>query len=520
MTTQLVIAPLLVALVTAVCTLPLRRWTRAQQAVSLLGVLAYAVAVAAQVSLVLPDRTVTYQLGDWPAPFGITLVADPLSAFMLSMAAVVAVPSLVASIRYLDEFGQQLSYHTLFHLMLVGVTGSFLTGDIFNLFVWFEVMLMSSYVLVVFFSGPDQTLATMKYVALNLVGSAVMLFAIGGIYAVTGTLNMADLARRLADPSAYSFDPAPVLGLSALLFVVFALKAGLVPFHFWVPSAYQAAPNPVAAMLAGVVKKVGVYAFVRLYFTVFAAASLDLSLPLVSGSSPLDFFGPVFLLLAASSVVFGGLAAVDSDSLEELLAYSSVGQVGFIVLPLAVGAAVPSVRPLAIAATLVYALNHALAKSLLFLVTGVVRDGTGTTRFADLGGLTGEAPVVSAAFFVGGLSLVGIPPLTGFFAKFLVFNAAATAGAVPALAVALGGALLTIAYVSRAWNRAFWGAETPAVDALRTDSVQVATVAVLALVVVLVGVGFDPVYRFAEHAAATALDRGQYVDAVLGGETT
>ncbi|MFB6113061.1 MAG: complex I subunit 5 family protein [Halodesulfurarchaeum sp.] len=511
---HIVVAPLVIALLTAIVTLLSRTRPIVQQGGSVLGVLTYAVSVVVLLFRVYPDTILTYQLGGWPAPFGITLVADSLSVFMLGLTAVLAVPSLIFSLRYVDEFGQRVSYHSLFHFMLVGMTGSFLTGDIFNMFVWFEVMLMASYVLVVFFSGKAQTRAALRYVILNLIGSSVMLLAIGGIYATTGTLNMADLARRLNNPAAYGFDPAPVLGLSALLFAVFALKAGLVPFQFWVPSAYRAAPAPVTAMLAGAVKKVGVYAIIRLYFGIFATASLPVSLPGIGGRSVLAFFGPVLFVMATASIVFGGTGAIARDDIEGLLAYSSIGQVGFIVLPLAIAATIPSLRSLAIAATLVYALNHALAKGMLFLVAGTIRSAAGTTDFHEISGLANVAPGVTGAFFVGGLALVGIPPLSGFFAKLLVFETALGARTALPLGIALFGAILTIAYVSRAWNRGFWGDTSGAVANVEIDRVQIALVLALAIGIVAVGVGFDVILDLARAASDAALSRSAYIDAV------
>jgi multicomponent Na+:H+ antiporter subunit D len=531
---QFVVAPLLVALVTAIATLVTRRFGRAQVTLSLLGGLGYLGAVALLVSEVDPlgaGNVFSYQLSGWQAPFGITIVADSLSAFMLAFSAVIAFAALVFSASYVDSFGQRVSYHPLFHFMMVGVTGSFLTGDIFNLFVWFEVMLMSSYVLVVFYSGPEHTRAALQYVVLNLVGSAVMLLAIGGLYSTTGTLNMADLARRVADPAAFGdFAVAPVLGLSALLFAVFALKAGMAPFQFWVPSAYRAAPAPVSAMLAGVVKKVGVYAIIRVYFTVFGAAAIsELSLPGLSvpdgGSTLLAFYGPVMFVMAAASIIVGGLGAVSRDDIDGLLAYSSIGQVGFIVLPLAVAATAPTeeIRVLGVAAALVYALNHGFAKGLLFLASGAVYDAVGTERFPDLGGLTESAPWLSGGFFVGALALIGIPPLSGFFGKMLVFDAAGrasaagVAGSNAALGIALLGAILTIAYFSRAWNRGFWGDPPLLVRNADAKLSLVAVVVALALAIALLGVGFDVVMQAANAGAEAALDRQGYIDAVLGG---
>ena len=508
------VLPLLAALVTAVLALGTRVYPRAQRGVSLVGSLAYGAAVLLLAVRVTVDGRLVYQVSNWPAPFGITLVADALSVLMLGLAAVVSLAALVFSLDFVDEYDQQLAYHPLYHLMVVGVTGAFLTGDIFNLFVWFEVMLMSSYVLVVFYSGPDQTRAALLYAVLNLLGSAVMLLAIGGLYATLGTLNMADMARRLANPAAFGVDPAPVLGLSAVLLTVFALKAGIVPFQFWVPAAYRAAPAPVTAMLAGVVKKVGIYAIVRLYFMLFAAATVPVSFPGIGGQGFLAFFGPVLFLMAAASVFLGGFGAVAQDDMEGLLAYSSIGQIGFVVLPLAVAATVPDLRVLGVAAALVYTVNHGLAKSLLFLVSGAIRSATGTTELSQLGGLTEHDRVLSAAFFVGGLALVGIPPLTGFFGKLLVFDVAGRAGSTLGLAVALGGAILTIAYFTRAWNRAFWGKPGDLVLGASRHPVLVGVTVAMASTVVVLGVGFDPLMGAVNAAAEAALDVEGYVEAV------
>ncbi len=551
MANTIVIAPLLVALSTAILALLARPSDKLQRGVSLLGGLAYVGAVAALFARVMlplggEAPVITYQVSNWPAPFGITLVADALSAFMLGLAAVVSFAALVFSVAYVDAYGQRLSFHPLFHFMLVGVSGSFLTGDIFNLFVWFEVMLMSSYILVLFYSGPKHTRAALNYVVLNLIGSAVMLVAIGGLYATTGTLNMADLARRLANPAQFGVNVVPVLGLATVLFTVFALKAGLVPFQFWVPAAYRAAPAPVTAVLAGVVKKVGIYAIVRLYFTVFSAATLPagLGIPGFAGDSFLAFFGPVLFVMATASILFGGLGAASQTDVAGVLAYSSIGQVGFIVLPLAVAATVPAARTLGVAAALVYAFNHGLAKGLLFLAAGTLRDAVGSTRYEDLGGLASRAPFLAGAFLLGALTLIGVPPLSGFFGKLLVFQVAAeafaqnAAGGAAAVAVSLFGAVLTIAYFTRAWNAVFWGETSERVDSalparwtLRrgdgTDAVadggsvrdlalttEVVVVVALAVALVGFGVGFEGVYATAHAAANAAVDTSSYVDAV------
>ena len=554
MTEQLVVAPVLVALGTAILALFGRFDERVEKGISLLGATAYLAVTAAVFDAVVLSgggTTLTYGVSSWQAPFGIALVADALSAFMLALAGPVVFAAAVYSVVYVDERGQLLSYHPLFHFMVAGVSGAFLTGDLFNLFVWFEVMLMSSYVLVLFYSGREHTRAALGYVVLNLIASALMLVAIGGLYATTGTLNMADMARRLAEPATYGVAVAPTLGLATLLLAVFAVKAGMVPFHFWVPSAYRAAPAPVTAVLAGVVKKVGVYAVIRLFFTVFGGAAY-------ANTSAFAYVGPVLVLLACASIVYGGVGAVGREDVDGLLAFSSIGQVGFIALPLGVAMAAPAATTtlggtettlavLGVAAALVYSLTHALAKPALFLASGTLFSAVGTTDFARLGGLARRTPVLATAFLLGGLSLVGVPPLLGFFGKLLVFRTVAEGigigvplGWLVGLTM-LAGAVLTIAYVTRGWNAVFWGEPSETVEALvperlgrsrytgdgstvadggptvvtdRALVVQVTVVVALALALVGFGVGAEFVVDAATDAATAAGDTTGYVEAV------
>jgi len=531
--TELGIAPLLVALVSGAVTLALGRWPRVQRWASVLGVLAYATAVGALVWTVVfePETvgagTIAYQVGGWEAPFGITVVADPLSAFMLSITGIVAVYAILFSVLFVDEANQRTYYHPLAQFLVLGATGAFLAGDLFNLFVWFEVMLMTSYVFVAFYGNDTHTAAAMRYVVLNVVGGALMLLAIGGLYATVGTLNMAEMAAILADPEA-GVETGPVVGFAGLLLVTFGLKAGLVPFQFWVPSAYRSAPLPITAVLAGATKKVGIYAIVRLYFTVLGGATLTADVPGVPAeTAPLAFLAPVLLVMGAASILVGGLGAVSRDRLDGMFAYSSIGQVGFIAVPIAIAAGTPSLRHLGVLAGLVYALHHALTKGLLFLSTAAIRDWAGTTRLADLGGLGHRSSVFSGVFFVGGLSLIGIPPLVGFFGKLFVLDAATgqfagsqTAGTAAVVLVLLAGAVLTIIYTTRAWIEGFWGTQSMAVSTGTLDGSQVAVLATMATLVVLVGVGFEPVYVFADAAADAAIDGEAYAEAVLGGGET
>ena len=529
--TTVVVAPMLVVLATATVALASRNFPRFQRATSVAGVLAYAVAVGALVRRVVfvsgtqdAPSVVAYQVGGWEAPFGITLVADGLSVFMLSLAAVVAVFSVVFSVFFIDPDNQRAYYHPLFQFLLLGVTGAFLTGDLFNLFVWFEVMLMVSYVFVAFYGDASHTAAATRYVVLNIVGGVLMLLGIGGLYATLGTLNMAEMARVLSQGAV---DTSAAVALSAFVFAAFALKAGLVPFQFWVPSAYRAAPLPITAMFAGVTKKVGVYAVLRLYFTVFGGTTLtDAGTSWFAGRSALFVLAPVLITMGVLSIVVGGIGAVRRDRLDELLAYSSIGQVGFIVVPVAFAAAAPTraLRRLGLIAALVYALHHAFTKGMLFLSTAVVRDSTGTTRLSQIGGMRERSSAFAGVFFLGSLSLIGVPPLTGFFGKLLVIETAVDEiSRLPRVGVAvvfflLVGAFLTVVYSTRAFMGVFRGTAVKGSEPEAPKASQVAVLCTLAVLVVVVGVGFEPVYGFADMAAGATTDTEAYVEAVLGGE--
>ena len=534
MTSWIAIAPVLVAIVTGTVALLVRNWPRLQRAIAVSGTVVYAAVVGYlswRVVFAADAGGILYQLGGLEAPFGIVLVADELSAFMLAITAIVAVYAVVFSVQFIDEQNQRVYYYPLFQFLLLGATGAILTGDLFNLFVWFEVMLMASYVFVAFYGNAQHTAAAVRYVVLNIVGSALMLLGVGGLYAATGTLNMADMAVQLSAPGAVT---EPVVGLSALIFVTFSLKAGLAPFQFWVPSAYRATPLPVVAVFAGATKKVGIYAIIRLYFTIFGNADVSATVPAVAGDTALAFLAPVLLVMGLASVLVGGFGAVSRDSLEELLAYSSIGQIGFIAVAVAVAAATTAaeLRHLGIFAGLVFALHHAVSKGLLFLSTAVIRDMAGTTKLSELGGLGDRSPLFASVFLVGGLSLVGIPPLAGFFGKLFVFDAAtrqfaaatgdstATAVAVLTLGILFVGAVLTILYATRAWIGTFWGSQTERIQTGVIHDGQVAVLATLAIVVLAIGVGFEPVYQFADAASEAALDTDGYIEIVgPGGES-
>jgi len=507
MAEQIIFVPFAIAILTALFGLVLRKREKLQAYLTGSGMILYLISTLLVGSRVFSGEIISYQVGGWMAPFGITFVADALSGFMLTITAIVALTSFIHAWK-VENHGPL--FLPLISFMLTGVTGAFLTGDIFNLFVWFEVTLMSSYILVAYKGGKLETKTALQYLSVNLIGSSFMLVAIGGIYSTMGTLNMADLSRRFANPEAFNASPEFSIAFFSILFCVFALKAGLAPFQFWVPDAYRAAPNSVSSLLSGIAKKVGIYAIIRLYLGVLSASALKFDI-LIGSFSVVQLFGIAMLNMAALSIIFGGLGALSRDNLDSMLAYSSIGQVGFIFVPLGLSA-FTSTNLLALTASLIYILNHALAKSMLFQFSGILKNIAGSAEFEKVSGLSSLAPILSGAFFIGMISLIGIPPTLGFFGKLNIFSASMEI--FPVLALALVGGILTILYFTRAWSEIHWG-ESTNIDKSNIEKLEVISIVCLALLLLIGGLGFEFIYSSAEIAAENLINQETYRNAVL-----
>lgn len=507
--TQSTILPLLIPLITAVLSIALRK-NRLRDYVSFAGSIAYLITVSVIANTVLTQGAITYQAGGWAAPYGITFVVDALSVFMLLITAIVSLACNLYSWSYIKDKGKESGYYVFLNFMMAGMSGAFTTGDIFNLFVMFEIVLMSSYALISFTGTKESLFTSLKYVVLNLVGSSLMLVAIGGLYSITGTLNMADMAVILSQDAV---NTAPVLGLSLILFCVFSIKTGLVPFHFWAPPVYANSPPPASAMMAGISKKVGIYAIIRLYITIFYGANVPQNAALFAGETLSLATGLLLVLLGSATIILGGLSAINRKKLDQVLSYSSVGQIGFIAIP--IGFAIIFDSPNALIAALVYLLAHSLAKPALFMMSGLIENVTGTTKIDELGGLSENSFLLAAAFFISAFSLVGIPPLLGFFGKMLVFQTAINQGAYIILVILLGGALTSLIYFSKSWIQVFLG-EPVEFDREYLEWRQVIAVMILVVLTICLGFKFELVYQFAEQAATSAFNTENYTQVILG----
>jgi multicomponent Na+:H+ antiporter subunit D len=325
-------------------------------------------------------------------------------------------------------------YYSLFLLMVAGMNGVILAADLFNLYVFLEVAAIASYALVAFGCDHEELEASFKYAVLGIVSSTLILIGVALVYGATGTLNMAHIAGRVSE---IGMGP-PLLFALGLFLCGFALKAALVPFHAWLPDAHPSAPAPVSAMLSGVlIKAIGVYVLARLVFNVFGVGDGELA---------------VFRWLGVISIVVGGLLATGQWDIKRLFAYSSISQVGYIVLGLGLG------TPLGVVGAFYHLVNHAIFKSLLFLNAGAVEYATGTRNLGELGGLNKATPVTGATCLVGSMSIAGIPPLNGFWSKLIIILACVEADYYGFAAVAVAGSLLTLAYQLKVQRHAFFGA--------------------------------------------------------------
>ncbi len=493
----LILAPILITLATTIVCLLAWKRLRLQQLMSIVGAAALLATGIALLTSVMRHGILVVQVGNWPAPFGISIVADLFSAMMIVVTGVVGLSVVIYSISSVDLHRQRHGFHFLLHALLLGVSGSFLTGDVFNLYVWFEVMLIASFVLVALGGERAQLEGAIKYVTLNLVASALFLASAGVLYGTVGTLNMADLARQL---SGETLSGVPTLA-GAILLIAFGIKAAVFPLFFWLPASYHTPPVAVTAIMAGLLTKVGVYAMIRVFSLLFACE--------------FAYARPLMLFVAAATMVTGVLGAAGQFEIRRILSFHIISQIGYMVMGLAI------FTPLALAGTVFYIIHHIIVKTNLFLIAGIVERIKGTCQLKKLGGLYGHHLWLALLFLIPALSLAGIPPLSGFWAKLILIRAGLEAGHYALIATALVVSLLTLFSMTKIWNEAFWKAE-PEKDASDLSAAipksvfpLAVPVCLLAVLTVIIGVSAEPLFALSQLAAEQLLDPSDYIDAVL-----
>ncbi|NIA69762.1 Na+/H+ antiporter subunit D [Pelagibius litoralis] len=491
--------PIILPFITAVLVFLLRGRGSVGGWLSIGGCLLLLFASAALMVAVLDEGVIAAQMGAWPAPFGITLVADLLSAVMVVITTITGLAVAVYALSDIDVRREVLGYHALFQVLLAGVCGAFLTGDIFNLYVWFEVMLIASFGLLVLGGDKAQIDGGIKYVTLNLVSTVLFLSGIGLLYGLTGTLNMADLHLAVRE-----VENQGLLTVVAVLFMVaFGVKAAVFPLFFWLPASYHTPPVAVSAVFAGLLTKVGVYALIRMFTLVF--------------TNDTDYTHGLLLGVAVLTMITGVLGAAAQSDFRKILSFHIVSQIGYMILGLAL------YTPLALVGAVFYLVHHIIVKANLFLISGIARRLTGSFELSAIGGLYKSSPLLAVLFLVPAFSLAGFPPLSGFWAKFLLVKASLEIEAYLVAAAALVVGLLTIFSMTKIWAEAFWkphpaGTAPALADLGRSElAALLLPVVFLAGLTVVIGLFPQPFVAFAERSAGQLLDPTDYVRAVLGG---
>lgn len=520
--------PVLAPMLAAAMTLIAGRRPRLQRALTVLALSLVLVVSAVLMYLADRDGTIALQVGGWGpteqgmGPLGITLVVDRLSALMLVVSSIVLLAvvfyAIGQGVRDGDERQPVSIFLPTYLVLSAGVFMAFLAGDLFNLFVAFEVLLTASFVLLTIGASKERVRAGIAYVMVSVVSSLVFLFGIALVYASTGTLNLAELSVRLADvPSGTR------TALFAVLLVAFGIKAAVFPLSAWLPDSYPTAPAPVTAVFAGLLTKVGVYAIIRAHSLLFPGGTMD----------------NVLLVAGLLTMLIGILGAIAQSDIKRLLSFTLVSHIGYMIFGIALS------TELGMSGAIYYVAHHILVQTTLFLVVGLIERQAGASTLQRLGGLAAASPLLAFVFVVPALNLGGVPPFSGFIGKVALLEAGSQVGSVLAWALVAGSvitSLLTLYVVARVWTKAFWRPRADApeghlamaapavllddpvdVEFAERDDVGRMPVAMLAPTGALITVGLlltvlaGPIVAYSERAAGEVLDRDQYISAVLGG---
>jgi multicomponent Na+:H+ antiporter subunit D len=447
--------------------------------------------------LLLPvkeQQVLVYIMGRWLPPKGINLVLDGLSLLMLIVVNSVAFLATLYSVSYMKRFTAKSKFYSLFMLMLAGMNGVVLTGDFFNLFVFLEIASISSYALVAFGVEAEELEASFKYMVMGSVASILILFSVGLLYGLTGSLNMADIAGIIKGRDNL------LLSFSLVLFLAgFGLKAAIIPFHAWLPDAHPSAPAPISAMLSGVlIKALGIYTIIRIFFNVYGM-TLQLSW--------------AFMILGIISMIGGGLLAIRQTDFKRLLAYSSISQIGYTMIGLGCG------NYWGLLGALFHLFNHASFKSLLFLNSGAVEYSTGTRKLGEMGGLSKVMPVTGTTSTIGSLSISGIPPFNGFWSKLFIIIGLIQAGHFVLTVLTILVSVLTLAYYLKVQRFAFFGTLRKRWTEIKeVPGTMCISMILLAIICIGTGILFYPLMKIILEPAVAVLQEGtKYSVLILGG---
>jgi multicomponent Na+:H+ antiporter subunit D len=500
MTDNAIILSIILHLLAAVVLLFLWGRLTAQRIISVLGNILILFAGIWMFTKVWQSGIRTMQAGNWEAPFGITLVADVFSSAMVLLAGVAGVAVSVFSTAGISDSRIRYGYFPILHLLLMGLNGAFLTGDVFNLYVWFEIIIISSFVLMTLGGKKPQIEGAINYVVMNLLASVIFLTAIAILYGLTGSLNMADLSGRMA-----LVENQGLVHITALMFfVAFGIKSAVFPLYFWLPSSYHTPPSAIAAIFGGLLTKVGIYALLRVFSIIFV---------------PSEFIFDVLSFVAVMTLLTGSFGVFIQRDLRKMFSYLIVCHIGYMIAGMSIFTAV------ALTGVLFYLIHDIVIKTNIFLIGGIIHKIKGTLNMDSLGGMYSGYPRLSLLMGVAFFSLVGIPPLSGFWPKIYLFEAGFTTEAYVLILAIIVASFVTLYVMGRLWMEVFWR-ENPLKEIERQDffrqmspggrALLVVPVVLLASVSLYIGFFAENVIAVSSHIAEELLDPSRYIEAVLG----
>lgn len=501
-------APIAIPLLCAALGLPFVRWgwdraARWQRGLAAVGVLANLVVAVTLLVYTLNDNRLVMEMGNWPAPFGIVLVADGLTAIMLTLSGTLTAATVFYAMGTLDQRAR-MNYYPLMLFLLMGVNGAFLAGDLFNLYVFFEVLLMASFALLTLGGQIGQINGGIRYVLLNLLASSLFLAAAGLTYGTVGTLNMAHIAMRMPE--------APVsvqVFIAGLLLIAFSSKAGLFPLFFWLPSSYHTPHPSVTALFGGLLTKVGIYTLFRIYPLIFPEFLQD--------------WQPLILAIAGLTMLTGVFGAMAVNTMRRVLSFHVISQVGYMVMGLGLAASRdPQLAVFGMSAGILYLVHHMIVKTSLLMAGGAaeMEVGSGSLLRPQLTGLSKRRPALALLFFIAAMSLAGVPPSSGFVSKLSLLQGAVTSHLWLIATVSLVVSMLTLMSMLRLWQKAFFGVPTlplssnAPMNSATNRRLELASITVLVILSLGIGIFGGPVLRMSSVAGAQVMDRQGYIEAV------
>ena len=494
-----ILAPVFIHLFSAVVQLIAWRKTVTQRMVSIIGSFLGVMIAIRLFSKVHTDGILTMSASNWEAPFGIVFVADLLSTTLVLLTSIAGLAVSIFSSTGLNRQRMLYGYFPIFHFLLMGLNGAFLTGDIFNLYVWFEVIIISSFVLMTLGGRKTQLEGAVKYMALNILASTFFLTGIGILYGITGSLNMADLSQKIQQVQNHS-----LVGITACFFILgFGIKSAVFPLYYWLPSSYHTPPSAVAATFGGLLTKVGIYAMIRVFSLIFI---------------PDEFTKNLLMVIAVMTILIGTFGTLIKTNIRRLFSYLIVCHIGFMVGGIAMFTKV------ALMGTIFYLFHDIMVKTNMFLIAGLIRQLRGTMDMAKLGGLYAHYPKISLLFALVLFSLVGIPPLSGFWPKIFLFNAAFTLQQYAFVGALIVGSFMTLYVIARMWAEVFWK-DSPT-DVIVEDKFEplplfrkillVLPVCILCSVTLFIGLNAEAITQLVDKITDQLLNHTAYIEAVLG----